>query len=90
MVVLVRSPRIDAVGVAPRGDVRVELPRRRSQACSTAPPDIQVWRLADVDPAEPIVGVGRREHDVVDAEHLAGDLLGERDEALARPRPPRR
>ena len=30
------------------------LSRTPSQAASTAPPDIQVWRLADDDPAEPM------------------------------------
>ena len=73
------SCRLDAVR---RGHVAQHPARTARHAASTAPPDIHVWRLADVEPAEPIVGVGRGEHDLVDAEHLAGDLLGERDEAL--------
>ena len=57
--------------------------RTARQAASTAPPLIHVWRDADVDPADPIcVSIGSSTT-VVDAEHGAGDLLGDRDEALA-------
>ena len=46
--------------------------RTARQAASTAPPLIQVWRDADVEPAEPIGRVDRVEHDVVDAEDRCG------------------
>ena len=57
--------------------------RTARQAASTAPPLIHVWRDADVEPAEPICGVDRSSTTIVDAEHGAGDLLGDRHEALA-------
>ena len=52
-------------------------------AAWTAPPAIQVWRAAQVDPADPIGGVGRGRSTPTTPARCAGDLLGQGDEPLA-------
>ena len=70
--------RVDAVH---RADVLEQPLPQAWHAASTAPPLIHVWRDADVEPDEPIGGVDGLEDDDLDAEHRAGDLLGDRDES---------
>ena len=78
-----RSPSRSGVdAVQPRRRARTAARAPPGRRASTAPPLIHVCRDADVEPAEPTLGVDRLEHDLVDAEHRSGDLTGDRDEAL--------